>query len=107
MPDTAGLLAADVAQMIITVMNWQDDTRTTWVGPTMERIEHSGDGRWIGITSSMGHTWVSLHAGLIRDGVFASPVAHSERLDGTDQAVLALAVRRLWKQLDDLGQKSL
>ncbi|MFD5417336.1 hypothetical protein ACFWJT_04735 [Streptomyces sp. NPDC127069] len=105
MPGTAGLLAADVAKVITTVMAWKGDARTTWVGPAKERIEHPGDSRWIGVTTSMGHTGVSLHAGRTRDGVCLSPEAHSERLDGTDQAALALAVRRPWEQLNALEQK--
>ncbi|MCL7382219.1 hypothetical protein [Streptomyces sp. 35G-GA-8] len=104
MADINGLLAADVAKTIISVMGWQT-VRTTWLAPDQERIEHHDDGRWIGVTSSLQSTWVTLHAGRIRDGEFAAPEVDSDRLDGADQAVLALAVRRLWERLDGLEQK--
>ncbi|GGV51084.1 hypothetical protein [Streptomyces spectabilis] len=102
MTEITGLLAADVAKTIITVMGWQR-ARTKWFGPQQERIEHHDDGRWIGVTSSVSHTWVTLHAGRIRaDGTFADSEADSKRLDGTDQAALALAARQLWERLDEL-----
>ncbi|MEU6664271.1 2'-5' RNA ligase family protein [Streptomyces sp. NPDC046821] len=103
--DVPGLHAGDVAQTIINVMGWQTATSSTWVSPEMERIEHRGDQRWIGVSSSLMHTGVSLSAGRIHDGQYASPEARSSgRLDGSDQAALALAVRRLWERLDGLEQ---
>jgi len=105
--DINGLLARDVAVTIIRVMGWQTAARTSAFGIDQERIEHPGDGRWIGVTSSLHHTWVTLHAGRIRAGEFAAPEVESGRLDGADQAVLALAVRRLWERLDGLEEKTL
>ncbi|TJZ41218.1 hypothetical protein FCH28_37680 [Streptomyces piniterrae] len=105
MADINGLSAEDVAKTIINVMGWQETARTRWFTMDQERIEHHGDSRWIGVTSSLHHTWVTLHAGRIRDGEFTAPEAESDRLDGTDQAVLALAARRLWERLDGLEQE--
>ncbi|WP_181785307.1 hypothetical protein [Streptomyces phytophilus] len=100
MAEIKGLLATDVAKTIIEVMQWEKTATSRWFGPRQERIEIPGDQRWIGVTSSLLSKWVSLHAGRIDGEEFLSPEVHSKRVDGTDQAALALATRQVWEELD-------
>ncbi|MET9183021.1 hypothetical protein ABZX88_33160 [Kitasatospora aureofaciens] len=91
-----------VADWIIDVCGWQDQTRVL-LGhlPSQLRVAHDADGWWIGIDAHHPYERVQLCAGRIADdGTFADV---SALLDGpvnaTDREELARAVQELRKRL--------